>query len=406
MDKKRLLLIILFSTFAILVGIFLWRLFFASPEPVTPPDQTPTSTGSQPGNQLPTSGSAGDRTPIGQQQGEDTTTPSPPTGENLQPNPVTSVIQARTSAANISSSGKLRFYNEQDGRFYEKTQEGSVQPLSDTTFFQAQTVTWSPANDQAIIEYPDGSNIYYNFETDEQVTLPAHWEDFSFATQGDQIAAKSVTLSPENRWLVTADPDGQNVTLVEPLGQNGHLVTVDWSPNKQVVAFSKTGRPLGANRQEILLVGQFQENFKSLVVEGRGFESTWSPSGDKLTYSIYSQRSNFKPELWVVNASGEDIGTNRRPLNLATWAEKCSFQDDRFVFCGVPTTLQTGAGFAPETAVSTIDKIVRVDTQTGAQTEISTGDAQFIVDSLAVDQDGSTLYITDKRSGQLTEIKL
>ncbi len=72
-----------------------------------------------------------------------------------------------------------------------------------------------------------------------------------------------------------------------------------------------------------------------MVVEGRDFREKWSPTGQKMLYSVYSIRSNFKPELWIVNAEGNNIGTGRKLLNLSTWADKCTFADDRFVYCAV-----------------------------------------------------------------------
>lgn len=404
MDRRRIILLILFSLFVIILGFFLWRVFFGSR--TTPPTTIPGDTTTTPGTSFPGAGDSGDRVTIDDTPPTLPTAPRVPSGNITGFERIRDITTARVSATDLSSSGNLRYYNKNDGKFYKVNADGSVTELSDTVFFQADNVTWSNVDDQAIIEYPDGSNIYYNFETQEQVTLPQHWEDFSFAPQADQIAAKSVTLAPENRWLITSNPNGQNVRLVEPMGENQDEVTVDWSPTKQVLAFSTTGRSLGADRQEVLMIGQYGENFKSLVVEGRGFQGSWSTEGTKLVYSVYSARNDFKPELWVVDASGDSIGANRQPLSVNTWASKCDFQNDRYVYCGVPTTLDTGAGFAPQIANNTPDRIVRIDTVSGVQTEISTGGNTYTVESIRVSEDGSRLYITDSQSSRLSEIIL
>ena len=401
MDKKRIIALIIFSLIVIVVGWLLWRTFFAPEKTGVPRVPRPDVT--DPGSAFPGAGDAGDRTPVDSGTGVLPIVPggpSLPTAERER-----TVTDSRVRAVALSASGALRYYNEQDGKFYTVDANGNAVALSDQVFFQADSVEWSPVDNQAIIEYPDGSNIYYNFDTQKQVTLPQHWEDFSFSPQADKIAAKSMTLSPENRYLITSNPDGQQVRLVEPMGLNADKVEVDWSPNKQVLAFSKTGNPLGANRQEILLVGQYGENFKSIVVEGRGYDSIWSDDGSKVVYDVYSQRNSYKPELWVVDASGDQVGGNRRMLSVETWAEKCAFQDSRFVYCGVPTSLQTGAGFAPQTAFNTLDRIVRIDTQTGLETELSV-DGDYIVESMVVSEDGTRLYITDRRTSLLTEISL
>lgn len=179
------------------------------------------------------------------------------------------------------------------------------------------------------------------------------------------------------------------------MGENADKVVVNWSPNGQIIATSRTGEAQGADREEILFVGLHGENYRSIIVEGRGFESQWSPTGKKLMYSVFSGRSDFKPELWIVNAEGDSIGTGRKMLNLNTWSEKCAFNDDRFVYCAVPTSLQTGTGFAPGLADNTNDKIYKIDTETGIKTEIQT-DGYHVVNNMFIGDDGKILYFTDK----------
>lgn len=409
MDRKRIILLALFSLLVIVIGWLLWIVFFAPRSIQSPIDQTGTDqTGS---SGFPSVGTGGDRTPV------DTGTPTIPstggttggttgqTSGGSTTGRADQIISSQVSNVATSPGGLVRYYDNRDGKFYQISNNGTLTELSDQVFFQASNVVWSPVNEQAIIEYPDGANILYNFSTKSQVTLPAHWQEFSFSPQGDQIVAKSITLAPENRWLITTDASGKNVTFVEPMGTNADKVIVDWSPNKQIVALSKTGRSLGADREEILLVGQYGENFKSLVVEGRGIVSEWSPTGDKLLYSVYSSANDYKPSLWIVDAAGDAIGNNRTALNVETWADKCSFQDDRFVYCGVPISLQTGAGFAPETANTTNDVIYKIDTKTGIKTEIQTTQ-NYIVDSITVSEDGSTLFVTDKLTPGLFAVPL
>ena len=301
--------------------------------------------------------------------------------------------------------GAVKFYNEQDGKFYRLLSDGTLAPMSDEVFFNVDKVTWSPNKDEGIIEYPDGANIYYDFKSRRQVTLPRHWEDFSFSPLGDQVAAKSVGIAPENRWLIAAKPDGSSIRLVEPMGDNADKVTVDWSPNKQIVALSRTGQALGADRQEVLFVGLNHENYRSFVVEGRGLETKWSGSGQKLLHSIHRAESDFKPELWIADATPDTVGGNRRLLNVNTWASKCAMADDRFVYCGVPERLEAGAGFAPAVANTTPDRLFKVDTVTGLKTEIPLTDI-YTIDRITLSEDGSRLYFTDKNQVGLFKVDI
>ena len=146
-------------------------------------------------------------------------------------------------------------------------------------------------------------------------------------------------------------------------------------------------------------------NFKSIVVEGRDLRTKWSPDGEKLLHSVYSARDGYIPELWIVGASGDAIGSGRKLLGVNTWADKCTFADSRYVYCGVPTTLETGSGFVPALADGTPDNIIRIDTQTGLKQPIGT-DGTHTVNDMFVNDDGHTLYFTDKTQAGLFSVPL
>jgi Tol biopolymer transport system component len=407
MDKKRIALICLFFISVLAIGYALYRVFFApSTSVITPPTNilpnnqganqfpnTPGSTNTRPGtvgnNQtnLPTSGGV-------------YTNP----GGVDSPRQITQVTNDYISNASADSNG-LKYYNRQDGRFYRMSATGKPELITDQIFYNVSKVTWSPNQQTSILEYPDGANIFYDFASKKQITLPKQWEDFSFAPDGNQIAAKSIGLAPENRWLIAANPDGTDIRLVEPMGDNADKVTVSWSPNKQIIALSATGDPLGADRQQILPIGLNGENFRALTVEGRDLRTSWSPSGKKILYSVYNADNNFKPSLWIDRGDGENIGTGRLFLNVNTWADKCVFDDDRFVYCGVPQTLPRGAGFAPAIADSIPDDIIRIDTETGFRTQIATTE-EHTINNMSIDSSNHTLYFTDKNISGVFSVNL
>ncbi len=409
MDKKRIFVIIGFTLFCIILGILIYRVFFASEKAPKFIEQDITQTDDT--NTFPNGLDGNDRNIVDNNTGSlsdiDILERELNELDNFQiPTPqIQRIVEDNVIGSNTDDAGKLRFYNETDGKFYKIGVNGTPEQISNEVFFNVENVNWSPKSNESIIEYPDGANIYYNFDTKKQVTLPKHWQDFTFSPEGDKIGSKSIGLSPENRWLITSDPEGKNISLIEPLGENADKVTVDWSPNNQIVALSKTGAPLGGERQEILLVGLNDENFKSLVVEGRGFESKWSKKGDKLLYSVFSSRNNFKPELWIVGAQGNNIGAERKKLNLDTWSEKCSFKDDRTIFCAVPRDLQKGAGFAPDLAKSTEDDIFKVDIETGIKSKVEI-DGFHVVKEMFVGENGKSLYFTDNLRSGLFEIPI
>ncbi len=395
--SKKVLLILALLAVSGLIAYGLYYIFTSTGK-IGQPTPPPSGEVLPPG-QLPGSG-AGPATTTGTTQGPGgellpTSGIIEPTGPGFyKPVSVRQVITETATHPSLNTGGDFRYYNANDGKFYRVMPNGAIQKLSDQVFFDAQKVTWAKNKNQAVIEYPDSSKIIYNFDTNKQVTLPKHWEDFSFSADGTQVAAKSIGLDPSNRWLVTVDSDGTGAKLIEPMGDNADLVTVNWSPSQQVVAFSQTGEPQGGERREVLFIGLNGENFKSAIVDGSGFEPQWSSTGKKLLYSVYSSRSDFKPELWLVDAYGDSIGDNRKLLKLNTWADKCTFSNDDTAFCAVPRDLPTGAGMSREIAAFNYDDLYKIDLKTGLKTPIPLND-NFNITNISYSSANNKIIFTD-----------
>lgn len=408
---KRIFLILGFLALVILIGYGLYYMFGKS-QPILPPSKTPGTSGTNtlPGSQGRTTSTDATNTNQGGQNNGLPTAGVIPSANNenyYRPELVTKVTSDFATFPSVGTSGGLRYNNASDGKFYKTNADGSVALLSDQTFYNVKNVTWSKTGNKAVIEYPypDSSKIVYNFDTKKQATLPKHWQDFSFSPDGNQIAAKSIGLSPENRWLLTTNDDGTGTKLLEPLGNNADKVTVDWSPSRQAVAFSNTGDPQGGERQQILLLGMNNENFKSLIVEGLDFQSQWSNTGKKLLYSVDSARSDFKPELWVVNSFGDNIGSGRQSFQINTWAEKCTFADDTTVYCAIPRDLPQGAGLSPEIARNSSDDLYKIDLRTGFKTPIAL-DRSYTFDQISYDQTNNKIFFTDANQTGAFQVNL
>lgn len=407
--NSRLKKILIISGFVLVVLAFAFGLYWfffrpSAPAPTVPPG------GVLPSGQLP---SAGEGVP-----GATPTAPGipglpevPGAGVGALPTGVptpgrTTVLRTEpTQQISMDASG-LRGYNPNDGRFYKINANGEAVPLSNQTFFGVDQVDWGNNSDQAILNFPDGSNIYFNFATNKQVTLPQHWEDFSFSPNDAEIAAKSIGNNENNRFLVVANPDGTSARPVEALGSNQDKVHVDWSPNNQVIAYSFTGEPLGFNRESVVLVGKNQENFKSLVVEGRGFVPSWSPTGENMVYSVYSSEDNYLPSLWFSGASGDNVNANRQNLSLPTWADKCAWQSQTVVICGVPTQLERGAGLQRDLFRDVPDEIYRINLETGERVNLGQPQGGAAVQQMTITPDGSAAIFTDDITGRLIRFDL
>lgn len=318
---------------------------------------------------------------------------------------VQNLISTPTQDAAMSNNGKdFVYYDKSDNYFYKMDSTGRLQKLSDKKFFNVEKTYWSNDTSKAIIEYPDQSKIMYDFQKKQQHTIPKHWEEFDFSPDSEQIITKSMGIDRETRWLAVSNADGSQARRIEPMGDNYDKVNPTWSPTGQIVATYTEARDL--NSQDVYFIGTNDENFKSITIEGRGFESTWSPTGSHLLYSVYNSDTNYNPTLWITEASGERIGIGRTPLKLNTWSHKCSFASNTKIYCAVPQNLEEGSGLFPEIANSVPDNLYEINLTTGAKKMIAIPEENTAMQNIMVSNDGRSLYYTDANTGQISKINL
>ncbi len=405
---KKIFIVFGFILIVLILGYLLYAIFF-KPEPAPVITEKPTATSTQgvlpvakPGTgQITPSGQ-----PIGGLQGETVLPISKSSAvasggltETLE------LSQAPSLAATLSANGNdLQYYNKLDGKFYRLTKDGQASLLSDEVFHEVEKITWSPDKNKAILEYPDQAKIIYDFKNKEQISLPKHWKDFNFSPDGSKIVLKSMATDPANRWLAVVNNEGTSAQRIASLGDKDDTVYPSWSPNNQTVAMYTEGKSF--DQQAVYFVGLNDENFKSLTIEGRGFEPKWAPEGDRLLYSVYSSSSDLKPELWATNAQGNNIGAGRIKLDVQTWANKCVFSSKTEIYCAVPESLEEGAGLFPDLAKNAKDNLYKIDIQTGLKKLIAIPDGDFTMSDLIVSDNGYYLYFTDVNTGKINKIKL
>lgn len=408
---KKILLIIAFLSSVCLFSFLLWFFFFrAAPSEITTvseelPSGAFPATGknanipvvdSNISGQFPTSGI--------------TATPTPTTVQPTQTakgglTKVQKVVSTSTKDAKISSNGKdISYYDTSDNYFYKIDSGGKITKLSDKNFFDVKQTYWAKDTNKAIIEYPDQTKIMYDFQKDKQYTIPKHWEGFDFSPNGEKIVTKSMGIDRDTRWLAIANADGSNARRIEPMGDNYAKVDPTWSPTGKIIATYAEGRDL--NSQDVYFIGQNNENFKSAVVEGRGFESAWSPTGSHLLYSVYNAETNYNPMLWITEADGENIGSDRKPLEINTWSSKCAFSSNTKIYCAVPQNLEEGSGLFPEIANSVPDNLYEINLTTGVKKMIAIPEQNATMQNIMVSGDEKSLFYTDANTGQISKIDL
>jgi WD40 repeat protein len=321
---------------------------------------------------------------------------------------VQAITRTRAEFNSLSNSGNFNYYNSSDERFYTVGPDGKSILLSDEVFRSVDSVAWSHEGDSAVIEFPDGANIYYNFETGERATLPRQAKEFSFSPEDSQLAYEYIGEAEDDRYIVTSSANGQGRALIEPLGRESHNVKVDWSPNSQVVATYR--EPTSSQGEEVFFIGFNDENFLSLQTNGIGFEGMWSPTSKQVLYSVYSDSTNYTPVLHIAGAQGDNIGLGNRALRIQTWPDKCTFESEEIVYCAVPQFLDEGAGIFREMTNSVPDTIYKIDLINNISSVIAFPESEsrssFTIESMDVSEDGRELYFTDRVTGKIHKMQL
>lgn len=411
--RMRIGIVAGFVLVIVVMAYALYRVFFA---PAAPPSGIPVV--EQP---VPTTPGGLPLTPEGE------VTPPTPAGPGVLPTtpaerPVSDVarggitqttrlLPSDVRAVAVRPDGEgLNYYNELDSTFYRIDRNGNLTQLSSRTFAQVESVAWSPVDDRAIMEFPDGSNIFFDFGSQQQAILPQHWTDFSFNSAGDNVVAKSIGQDASSRYLIVTQPNGSGARAVAPLGTQEQYITPTWSPNNQILAIAETGVPTadnGGDRQTVYLVTDSQtSNYPQITIEGRGLRTQWSPEGNQLLYSAYNSLSDYNPNLWVVATPPGAEGSRKINVGLRTWADKCAFADETTLYCAVPLFLEEGYGLVPELADTIPDEIYRIDLQSGEKSLIAQPFENYTIGSLMVSEDKQSLFFTDKADNGLHELKL
>jgi WD40-like Beta Propeller Repeat len=400
---KRIVLSVLFLIVVFCIGYAIYFFFFSPSAPAPAPANANANKST---SGLPAAGQAGNRPVVPTNGNANAGLPSASLVANGGPTVVSTLVSGQTIGATLGSDGQsVNYYDPVTGKFFTVKPDGTKQELSPQVFPDVQNVTWSADGKIAVIEFPDGSKITFNFDTQKQTSIPNTWSDFSFSQKGD-LATKNTGDNSDENWLVVSNNDGSDPQAFEPMGDNSDKVIVDQSPNGQVAAFSETGPATDVGSRIILLIGKNGENMPGLTVKGENFDPLWSPDGSLLLYSTASTDDDYKPRLYIVDGTGPAPGDNKITTDLFTTADKCVFAGEKKVYCAVPDALPEGSGLEPETLNGTPDSIYSIDTATGAITFVGRPENDMTVSKLQVSSDGADLFLLDEATGFIKKMLL
>jgi len=227
---------------------------------------------------------------------------------------------------------------------------------------------------------------------------------------GLKSGIKSVAFSPDakkivyyisdsgNNSLFISDADGKNQ---KTLYKNFQLrdIVLSWPKTNQI---TMTSRPSGLARGGLWSFDTSNLKLVKVIGDLPGLEAAFSPRGDEFIYS-YVDQNGQNPILAVYRK-----GTSKKIENISTLIDKCAWSNDSIsIYCAVPKSWPDSAVLPDDyykNAISTIDDIWKINTETGAKNIISENMGN--ISNLAPSSDGSSLIFILKNSGFLYQLKL
>jgi hypothetical protein len=177
MNIKKILVVTAFILSVLGLGFALYWVFFRS-APITDTGNTNGTPGSFP------------NIATGTPQITNTNTNNIPTlpGQQFDLSKVSKVANGGLTEVNkvtndpviglAKNNSGVSFYDQAKQQFFKINTNGQVELLSDKLFYGVSGVTWSNTGEKAIIEYPDGANVLYNFKDKNKLLFHKECKSF------------------------------------------------------------------------------------------------------------------------------------------------------------------------------------------------------------------------------------
>ncbi len=308
------------------------------------------------------------------------------------------------AAFTVGSTTVIRYIDQSTGHLFETPADNTATVrLTNTTVPGAHDVVWV-TKDSFILRYVSGDNGIENFLASVATSAPDQALQGRFIHPFDRIA---ISGDSKTLYTVTETPGGARVETSRADGSN--LTTIYTSPIRSwtVLAggtrvFLQTPPSAGALGYLYRLQGTVLEK----IVGGLpGLNAKPNPNGTRILASAFGEG---RPELGVYTLSNASVN----PFPLPTMADKCAWQSDEVVVCGVPLLFPTAdfpdswyLGYqTTEDSVWSIDTTANISALVADLSDIAREPIDVYRPS--VSEDGAYLIFLNKRDLSLWSLKL
>ncbi|PIR69590.1 MAG: hypothetical protein COU47_02435 [Candidatus Niyogibacteria bacterium CG10_big_fil_rev_8_21_14_0_10_46_36] len=326
----------------------------------------------------------------------------PPTSSGILPSErdLIKITNGAISGFTPATAG-VRFIEKTTGHVFDSSADGQTQiKISNTTIPQSIDALWSENENYAILRYRENEEIktvlsqFGNSKTDG-VILPTDILSFSYAPERLRVF---YTVPGDNDIIgIAASTDNTAQTQVVRLPDTNFVV--EWySPREISFLTPPSAFAAGFLYRYNIDVGSFEKLLGNIP----GLDIAWSKNKRRILFS-QSNAGTGKSNLFVFNlqtGTVEDLGTEGL-------AQKCVWEDDIVVYCGIPTTMSRGS--YPDDwfsgSVTLNDRIWWINTSSFEKTIVKTL-PDIDVAEIRISDAADHLFLTNKKDGTLWSVHL
>ncbi len=307
-------------------------------------------------------------------------------------------------ATTVAGLAQVIYYDNQ--KFLSASFEGKVRDsLGAYPFVKVLDVQWHPAKEKALIN--DNGSYYLYFLDDN--SADAFKENVDVATwdaYGDRIVYKRFDTSSGKRKIEIAKRPGKEVQV---LVEDVPFKKVDFAiaPKGDKICYFPT--PDSALEGALSCIDVESKEQLELHKGRYGADYLWSPDGGKILVSFTQEKAGNRLVLGVMSSKGGEF----RGLNFTSSVKKCVWaKDNKHVFCGAMNGLP-GHAVMPndweDKKFASSDTFWKINTNNGKQIRLV--DLEQMPGHLDgaeyfLDERESSLFFTDRKTGNLYRIKL
>lgn len=352
-------------------------------------------TGTQPGQRSFLFFPSGDTPPATNNQNNNGEPTSP---EPAQNGDLVKIVSDPVIGATLTKDEtKLLYYKRAGGNLFRSDPDGkNEEAVLNLTVIGLTDVNWSADRASAILSFIENGTIkrfIENVSTSSTLFLPSSITSVDWSPHDPKVIAYTERKAP-----------GVSVTTASSALKNLRVIFVNtvpdyilqWQNKSSLLLVTPPSFAAPSLALSVALAGKATE-----LPAGRGLAILPNPLGTVLAVSSVD---NSKPlPLRLINQKGETVGT----ADVATLAEKCAWAaDGSAIYCAAPIN---PAGRLPDDwykgLVSFSDRIVKIDSHTGAVTDIL-AQSSFDAINLFADSKNQFLFLTNKTDSGLWRIRL